>query len=453
MSLRRAIVALVSACGLTWSLPALAGDRPDSIVGMVARVIPTVVSIETVRATHDGSGNAAQAAPNVEKAEGSGFIVDRSGYIATNRHVVEGACRIIVTLHDGQTVEAKVVWMSSIVDVAFLTIQAGRALPAATMAGDQNLKLGQRVIAIGNPVGLGISVTAGVVSGLDRNIKQSPYDDFIQTDAAINHGNSGGPLFDEAGEVVGMNSTLWANEADGGSQGLGFAIPGSDLTFLIDQLKAKRDISCGGLGAHVQKVTATIGDALGFPGPHGVIVASIDPDSPVLAAGLRRGDVIETFDGKALYDITTLNRLSCSALGRAIAIEVWRDGQVLKMTTALKEFTNPKTDQPSPAAPRFASAKDLGMTLAPVGMGMRRRYHLPDDVHGLAVTAVAASGAADVSGLVPGDIIISLQMTPLSTDKPFDETLADYARKGRQHVILMVRSEGGERWISLPVHL
>ena len=435
-----------------------AESSSGSITGLVARIVPSVTAIHTRRVIPPSGGDSAKAgqAPKIERAEGSGFIVSGDGFIATNKHVVDGAYDITVILSDGEALQATVVYESPVIDVAFIRVHADHPLPAAVLARGDALKLGQRVVAIGNPQGLGISVSAGIVSALDRNLKQSPYDRYIQTDAAINPGNSGGPLFDLSGEVVGMDSISWVAGENAGSDGLGFAIPGSSIAFLIDQLRQDGHIRCGTLGVKGQKLTATMRNALSFPGNNGVIIAAIDKNSVADQAGLRLGDVIQSFNGDKLYDITALNHAACFALGQSVSMEVWRDGKSLPMQlvmTKVEDVTGGKASHPMVAPPRFASASDLGMTLAPIDDQTRQRYKLGADVAGFVVTAVSPSSEADAVGLSPGDVIKSLQMTPLSKSSSFDEAFARYGTTGRRYVLALVGMKSGDRWVTLPVRL
>lgn len=435
-------------------------DRPGSIVALLAKVIPTVVAIHTRRNISADAADPSKASfsPKIQRAEGSGFIATADGFIATNKHVVHGAYAVTVSLHDGRTTAAKIVWESMVVDVAFLKIEPDPAHPLqpAKLARDNMLQIGRRVVAIGNPLGLGISASAGIVSAIDRNLSQTPYDSYVQTDAAINSGNSGGPLFDLDGEVVGMNSILWTVGMDQGSQGLGFAIPGPDISFLIEKLMRDGRIECGTLGLHGQKMTPGMADALGFKGHYGVIVATIEKDSAAEEAGLRLGDIIESFDGKVLDDITTLNRATCMALGHPASMKVWRDGHDMSLEARVKEADDAKlgsTGEGKLDAPRFANARDLGMGLAPVDAATRRRYKLGKDTQGFVVTSIADSSEAAIAGLSVGDVLTSLQMRPLSGSKSFDAMFADYGRMGHGHVIILVKASGGERWVTLPVRL
>lgn len=433
-------------------------DRPGSVVELLAKVIPTVVAIHTHRniLTEDYDTAQASFSPKIQRAEGSGFIVRADGFIATNKHVVHGAYDVSVSFHDGRTATAKVVWESTVVDVAFLKVETDRPLQVATFAQDNRLQIGRRVVAIGNPLGLGISASAGIVSAVDRNLSQTPYDSYVQTDAAINSGNSGGPLFDLDGQVVGMNSILWTIGKDQGSQGLGFAIPGPDISFLIEQLKTKGRIECGTLGLHGQKMTPGMADALGYTRPYGIIVATIDHGSAAAQAGVKPGDVIETFDKRVLDDVPALNRATCMAIGHPAVMEVWRDGHDLTLEARVIEADDAElgmTREGKLEPPRFANARDLGMGLAPVDEATRRRYELAADAHGFVVTSVAGSSEAEIAGLSPGDVLTSLQMMPLSGTKSFDTMFADNGRKGHRHVIVLVQASGGERWISFPVRL
>ncbi len=447
----------------TASVPAYcaapAEDQSGSVTALLARVVPSVAAIHTRRVIPRSDGDSAKSeqAPKIQRAEGSGFVVSSDGFIATNKHVVDGAYDVTVILSDGRALQATVIYESPVIDVAFIKVKADRPLTAAVVASDNALILGQRVVAIGNPQGLGISASAGIISALDRNLKQSPYDRYVQTDAAINPGNSGGPLFNLSGEVVGMNSISWTAGEGAGSDGLGFAIPGSSITFLIDQLKRDGHIRCGTLGLKGQKLTATMRDALSYPGHNGVIIATIDRSSVAAQAGLRLGDIIESFNGEKLFDITMLNHAACFALGRSITMEVWRNGQSLPMQVVMtkveEEVSNITKGRAMEAPPRFASAGDLGMTLRPVDDQTRQQYKLGTDVSGLVVTTVLASSEAEVVGLSPGDIIKSLQMTPLSASSSFDDVFARFGPAGHRYLIALVNTKGDDRWVTLPIRL
>jgi serine protease Do len=425
------------------------------MVDLVARVIPTVVNITAHRVlmAPDDSANAA-VFPHIREAVGSGFIVDPLGYIATNRHVIDGAYEIAVTFSDGRTVDARLVFESTVVDMAFLKVDLDRPLPAVTLAANQKIEIGSRVIAVGNPLGLGTSVSAGIVSALDRNIKESPYDDFIQTDAAINHGSSGGPLFNEDGEVIGINTALFSSVDNGGSQGLGFAIPGRDIAFLIDQLKRYKRIRVGWFGARTQKLTPDMAEALTYPGVFGAIVATVTQGSPAGLAGLRPGDVIETVGNQPVLDTTTIERAAALSLGKTLPLRVWRDGVELAMTAEIVEAQDHGSLLPHDGAakgPRFASAADMGLRLTAIDEAARVRFGLSPEVQGLLVSGVSSGSAADEAGLRTGDVIVSAQMTAVSGLAGLQALIDAQAKKGHHRIIVLLQAQGGQRWVALPL--
>ena len=430
-------------------------EHSSSITTLLKKVVPSVVAIKTVRVISPAKIDRAKAgqASKIERAEGSGFIVSPDGFIVTNKHVVHGAYNITVALADEQVAQAGIVYESPVIDIALLKVETGHPLLAATLAPADALELGQRVVAIGNPEGLGISASAGIVSALDRNLKTSPYDRYIQTDAAINPGNSGGPLFDLDGQVVGMNSISWTAREGAGSDGLGFAIPVTSIAFLVDQLKKDGHIRCGTLGLKGQKLTAAMKDALGFPGRHGVLVATVEQGSAAAQAGLQVGDVIEGFDGQKLSDITVLNHAACFALKRPVSMEAWRNGQSIPVHVVMNQVEDIQsaTDKRAQSPPRFAGASDLGMTLAPVDDRIRRRYALKPDVTGFVVTAVSKSSEAEAAGLGLGDVIKRLQKIPLSVGTSFDNVFATEGQSGQHYLIALVETKGGDRWVTLPV--
>ena len=433
--------------------------RPSrAMTALVARILPTVVSITThgIGVEPKGAADRPDETQKIYEAHASGFIVDPSGYIATNRHVVDGVYDIAVTFSDGRTVEAKVVWKSTVVDVAFLKVERERPLAAVTLAADQRIEIGERAIAVGNPLGLGISVSAGIVSAVDRNIKQSPYDDFIQTDAAINHGNSGGPLFNEDGEVIGINTVIYAAVDNGGSEGLGFAIPGRDVAFLIDQLKRFKEIRAGWLGARTQKFTPDMATALGYRGVTGAIVADVEPDSPAASVGLRLGDIVETVEGQPVVDRTTLARAAALSLGKTLTLGVWRDGKSTEIPVRIVEDKRAHgARNPQDARhPRFKTAADMGLDLSPIEAGVRARFKLPDAVEGLVVTTVARESAASEAGVRVGDVFVSAQMAPLRTTAALQALIDEQSGRDLSRIIVLARSpDGSRRWITLPVGL
>jgi serine protease Do len=433
-----------------------AEQRVLSTADLVAKVLPTVVNITAHRVSVPAARAESAGFTGVRQSVGSGFVVDPSGFIVTNNHVIEGAYEITVTFADGRTVPAKRAGESTCVDVAFLQVDVGKPIPAVTLAAGNGLRIGDRVFAIGNPLGLGTSVSAGIVSALDRNIKESPYDDFIQTDAAINHGNSGGPLFNEAGEVVGINTALFSSSTSGGSEGLGFAIPGRDVTFLIDQVKHYGHVRAGWLGVNTQKLTPELSQGLKYPGTYGAIVATVVPDSPAALAGIQSGDVVQTFEDEPVYDVTTLNRAAAMALGKTVKLGIWRESGVISVSATLTEDKRSHYaagGDSDIAAPHFANTEDLGLELAPMSDDLAKRFKLPAGQQGLVVTGVAADSAAYEAGLRTGNVIVTIKRIPVKTVDAIEQVIADEASAGRGRVIAFVQASGGERWIALPIRM
>lgn len=344
-------------------LPGLARPAPDSFADMAAQLLPTVVNISTSQTLKAGQRNTVLQAPPGSPLEdllkgmsgpnqprkvtslGSGFIIDPSGLIVTNNHVIEGADQISVNLNDGTTLPAKVVGRDDKTDLALLKINPRRPLPAARFGDSDKARIGDWVIAIGNPFGLGSTVTAGIVSARNRNIDAGPYDEFIQTDAPINRGNSGGPLFDMTGAVVGINSAIYS--PTGGSVGIGFAIPSNLARDVIGQLRQTGTVRRGWVGVNIQPVTPDIAQRAGLPGPWGALVTNVTPNGPAARAGIHNGDVVVVFDGKKIPDPRTLSRAAAAApIGKTVNVEVLRNRQRLYLRLTVQRLADPPKKGP-----------------------------------------------------------------------------------------------------------
>ena len=340
---------------------------PPGFAELASRLLPAVVNITATtgslpaHAGHPAEGPAFDKrfrefmrgahplpapAPRDGQSLGSGFIIDPSGLIVTNNHVIAGARRIAVTLQDGTVLAARVVGRDRIGDLALLAVDAGHPLPVLHWGQSDTARVGDWVVAIGNPFGLGGTVTAGIISARGRDIHDGPYDDFIQTDAPINRGNSGGPLFDLAGRVIGVTTAIYS--PTGGSVGIGFAIPADIARIDIDQLRRYGHPRRGWLGLQAEQVTATIARGLGLPGPGGALVAAVAPGGPAATAGVRAGDVILRFEGIPLQARTLPRRVAGAAPGSQITLLVWRNGQ--PMTLHAELGTSPEA-HPHKAAP------------------------------------------------------------------------------------------------------
>ncbi len=393
--------------------PAAYGEdlTPSTQMDLFRSLLPTVINITARGQVQDQAAAmmAASEAPpagQIKTLVGSGFVIDPSGIIATNWHVVAGASEIIVNFSDGSSTPASVLSASRVADIALLKVAVGHPLPAARWGDSDKVEVGDPVIAIGNPLGLGMSVSSGIVSALNRNIMETPYDNFIQIDAAINHGNSGGPLFNMKGEVIGIDTALISPTS--GSAGLGFAIPASDAQFVIDRMLKYGWVRPSWLGFIVQQVTPEMARALSMARPEGSIVAMMAPGGPAEKAGVQVGDVVLRFGDETPSDERALLRMIGEAPGgQASSLTVWRAGheQVLPVTVA--EWPRnlwDKFDMVAKAAPiRWTVPPDFGLTLADLSDKNRAQYDLTMQQHGVLVTGPAKTwGATPRAGLPAG---------------------------------------------------
>jgi serine protease Do len=412
----------------------------------VAELLPLVVAITTHKVAEDGRAS---------ESFGSGFIIDPSGYIATNRHVIVDSTDITVTLQDGTAMPAKLVGAASHIDIALLKVEPKKPLPAVKWGDSSHVRIGDQVLVIGNPLGIGETVSSGIVGALNRDILMGPYDDFIQTDAAINHGNSGGPMFNLRGEVIGINTALFSPNAAGGSVGLGFAIPGNDAQYVLAQLRQYGRTRPGWLGAETQEVTPDIADALGLP-PHGTIISGLDKDGPAARAKLQDGDVILRFGRETPRDMRALSRLIEQATGSIVQLTIWRDGQEMTVPVTITEWIEqapaeaPKKSDAA-AKPAVAQPSDLGLHTMPMTDAARAQYKLPADQSGVLVADIAPNTAASGHGLKPGEVILRVQKSAVATPADVLKQFDDARHQDRHHVVLLVQGEDGVRWVALPL--
>ena len=402
---------------------------------------------------HGQGDNAPQPERRLQSL-GSGFIIDPSGLIVTNNHVIEGADQITVTLQDGTTLKATVVGRDETGDIALLRVKPAKPLPAVTFGDSDKERVGDWVLAIGNPFGLGGTVTAGIVSARGRNIHQGPYDDFIQTDAAINQGNSGGPLFDMDGQVIGMNTAIYSRS--GGSVGIGFSIPSNMVRSIVAQLKDYGHPRRGWLGVRIQQVTPDIAESLGLNHPTGALVAGVNDGGPADKAHLRNGDIILKFNSEDVKDMHALPRIVAeSEVGKTVPVVVWRDGKDVTLHATLAEKPDDVqvagTKAVTPQGPTQTEIAGLGMKLAPMSPELRDKYKLSGDQKGVVVTDVAPNGPAAERGLKPGDVIVEVQQGEVATPAEVQQRIEGVRKENRKSVLMLIQRQDGLQWVPLPL--
>ncbi len=481
---------------LATPVAASARAAPDSFADLAARLLPAVVNIsstETVGADQsDGDDNGDQggsggpvpgmpafppgspfekffhdfmnrqhnggepnAPPRKMQALGSGFIIDPSGIIVTNNHVINGAEEITVTLQDNTVLKAKLLGHDDRTDLALLQVHTDRKLPSVSFGDSDKSRVGDWVLAIGNPFGLSGTVTAGIVSSRGRDIQQGPYDDFIQTDAPINKGNSGGPLFNMDGDVVGINTAIYS--PSGGSIGIGFSIPANEARLVIAQLRKFGRAKRGWIGVRIQDVTPDIADSLGLKPAHGALIAGIEPKGPAQKAGLRTGDVILQLDGQDVDGRSLPRRVAEAVVGESGQFALWRDGKRQMLTIQIGNFPE---DQPKPEVKAVAKVPavtaplaltQLGMKVAAITDALRQKFQLPQGQKGVVITDVSPDGKAAERGLKPGDVVAEVQQSEVSTPAELQDRIAQARRAKRASVLMLVQNGDGMRWVPLPV--
>jgi serine protease Do len=385
-------------------------------------------------------------------ALGSGFIIDPDGHIVTNNHVIGDASKVEVTLQDGDKYTAKIVGRDLRTDLAVLKIDAGHPLPYVTFGNSDSAQIGDWVVAVGNPFGLGGSVTTGIISARGRDIHTGQFDDFLQIDAPINRGNSGGPTFNLSGQVVGINTAIYS--PNGGSVGIGFAVPSNVAKTVVTALEEHGKVERGWLGVQIQEVTPAIAASLGLKNDHGALVAMVTPDSPSAAAGLKQGDVILGFDGK---DITKMRDLphyvAADAPGAKATLTIWRDGKQSQVDLKLGEMpSNPQVASAGgeeQGQPSEDHATAMGLHLAPLTRDLRAELRLGRDAHGVVITGVDNGSVADNLGLSRGDVIVSINQQPMNSPKEAADQLRDIANSPNKSALLLLNRHGVTQYLGV----
>ena len=410
--------------------PAVTRLPPEGYADLAERLMPAVVNIATTQRIDGVGGPGARGGlpggPDLSEVSslGSGFVVSAQGVIVTNNHVIEGADQIEVVFHDGERLKASILGRDIATDIAVLKVTTARPLPFVKFAPGSGARVGDLVIAIGNPFGLGGSVSAGIVSARNRNISAGRYDDFLQTDAAINRGNSGGPLFNMAGDVIGVNTAIVS--PTGGSVGVGFAAPSDLVAGVVSQIVQFGETRRGWLGVRIGVVTPEAAQRAGLQRPRGAMVSSITPGSPAARAGLQPGDIILKFDGRDVVEGRNLTRyVADTPINKTVPVEYARGARRLNANVTVLRLDEDRPPQlltrapdgaegARPAGPRATEGRLLGLSLSTLTPQLRQRHAVGLDVEGLIVTSVDPAGVS-AGKIQPGDVVVEIQFEPVET--------------------------------------
>ncbi|MCH8465945.1 MAG: Do family serine endopeptidase [Roseinatronobacter sp.] len=448
-------------------------NRPESFADLAERVSPAVVNITTtttVAARLDGGPRLPEGSPFEDffrdffegpqgpqgrperpprnQALGSGFVISDDGYIVTNNHVIEGADEIRIEFFSGLELDAELVGTDPATDIALLKVSHDAPLPHVPWGNAEAARVGDWVIAVGNPLGQGFSVSAGIISARGRAL-QGNFDDYIQTDAAINRGNSGGPLFNMDGEVIGVNTAILSPR--GGSIGIGFAMSSTVATNVVDQLLQFGSTRRGWLGVRIQDLTEEMAEAIGLDSASGAMVTDV-MDGPSQAAGMQAGDVILRFDDGAVRDTRMLvRRVGDAGVGRDVDVVIYRNGEelTLRVTLGQRELFEAAAQRSEPEPEAEEPSTLLGMTLQPLNDSLRAELDLPATASGLLVRAVEPDSDAAQKGIAVGDVITEANQQPVTTLADLDARAEEAREAGRRSVLVLVRRDGDPRFVAL----
>lgn len=462
---------------------------PDSFADLAARLLPAVVNVSTTQTVKgdsddedEGGGddqgpqipsfpqgspfekffhdfmnrqNAPNSPPRKMQALGSGFIIDPAGYVVTNNHVIRHADRITVTLQDNTVLPAKLIGHDDRSDLAVLKVESSHPLPFVTFGDSDADRVGDWVLAIGNPFGLSGTVTAGIISSRGRNIEQGPYDDFIQTDAPINKGNSGGPLFDMRGAVIGVNTAIYS--PSGGSVGIGFSIPSNEARGIIEQLRKTGKVSRGWIGVRIQDVSQDIADGLGLKSAKGALVAGVEPNGPAAKAKLQTGDVIQGLNDKPIEGKALPRLIADLPVGSQAHLKVWRKGAAVDVPVTIGSLPEPKAEETPDKKPdatkveKSVSLSMFGFSVGSITDDARHKYDLPADQKGVVVTDVTDGGLASDRGVKAGDVITEVQQRTVTSPADLRKGIDAAQKEKRKSALMLVRDQDGLRWIPFPL--
>ncbi|HMA16350.1 MAG: DegQ family serine endoprotease [Bacteroidota bacterium] len=455
------------------AVPAAAQARsaPESFADLVENLLPAVVNIQTQQTMQGGQaeqfeeffkefferrGQGGEPPPTPRRGSslGSGFIIDPSGYIVTNHHVIADADEVEVVLSDGTSLDATVVGSDKDTDLALLKVETDRQLPSTAWGDSDATRIGDWVVAIGNPFGLGGTVTAGIVSARSRDINAGRYDNFIQTDAAINKGNSGGPMFNLAGEVIGVNTAIFS--PSGGSVGIGFATPSSMARNIIAQLRENGEVRRGWLGVRIQNVTDELAEGLRLDRARGALVAAVTDGGPAQVAGIEQGDVIIEFNGREVAEMRRLPAIVAETpVGSTVDVTIWRRDGEKKVRVTVGELEEEQvaaaapTETPPDARPQ--DMQSLGLALGTITPELRSRFTLDEGAKGVVITEVKEGSAAAEKGLKAGDVIVEVDQEEVSTPADVVEKVEKAKSEGYRVVTLLVFRQGDFQWIAVRI--
>ena len=475
--------AIMMVCAMTMQASAVFAAAPGGFEDLSEKLLPTVVNVSTTTKVTLGDGT--QPMPNMPNfppgspfdqffkdfydryrntpeteqktnAVGSGFVIDaKNGYIVTNNHVINGADEIKITLQDNTTLDAELVGTDEKTDIAVLKVKEPKGLTAATWGDSDKARVGSWIIAIGNPFGLGGTVTAGIVSARQRDINSGHYDDYIQTDASINRGNSGGPMFNMNGEVIGVNTAIFS--PSGGSVGIGFAVPSAMAQGVVEQLIKYGQTKRGWIGVRIQGVTPEIAESLGLGKPRGALVSSVTEDGPSEKAGIKTGDVILKFNGKDVEEMRHLPRIVAETeIGKTAPVTIWRKNKEMQISITLGQLEKAEEKGLIETAAQSTGKTDdatkieaLGLSLSALTDSLRKIHGIPDTTNGAVVTALEKNSPAAEKGVMLGDVVSEVDQQEIKTAKDVEDKVKAALKEGRSSVLLFISRKGDMRFIAV----